>query len=91
MLSAHMLAQTLGIIGAQGLLALGDAGNAALFIGVSILVSISFAPILLSVQPASSQSPDRAPAWPPVSGTGKSLSRAIHVMTERTVLDGEDR
>ncbi|SNT71620.1 hypothetical protein SAMN05444959_102129 [Paracoccus seriniphilus] len=62
MLSAHMLAQTLGIIGAQGLLALGDAGNAALFIGASILVSISFAPILLSVQPTSWQSPDRAPA-----------------------------
>lgn len=52
MLSAYMLAQTLGIIGAQGLLTLGDAANAALFIGASILVSISFAPILLSVQPA---------------------------------------
>lgn len=52
MLSAYMLAQTLGIIAAQGLLTLGDAGNAALFIGASILVSISFAPILLSVQPA---------------------------------------
>lgn len=52
MLSAYMLAQTLGIIGAQGLLTLGDAGNAALFIGASILVSISFAPILLSIQPA---------------------------------------
>ena len=52
MLSAYMLAQTLGIIGAQGLLTLGDAGNSALFIGASILVSISFAPILLSIQPA---------------------------------------
>jgi MFS family permease len=52
MLSAYMLAQTLGIIAAQGVLTLGDAGNAALFIGASILVSISFAPILLSVQPA---------------------------------------
>ncbi|MEO1189578.1 MAG: MFS transporter, partial [Pseudomonadota bacterium] len=52
MLSAYMVAQTLGIIGAQGLLTLGDAANAALFIGASILVSISFAPILLSVQPA---------------------------------------
>lgn len=52
MLSAYMLAQTIGIIAAQGLLTLGDAGNAALFIGASILVSISFAPILLSVQPA---------------------------------------
>ena len=50
-LSAYMIAQTLGIIGAQGLLTLGDAATSALFIGASILVSISFAPILLSVTP----------------------------------------
>src|SRR6056297_2217279 len=50
-LSAYMIAQTLGIIGAQGLLTLGDAGTSALFIAASILVSISFAPILLSVTP----------------------------------------
>ncbi|WP_209424434.1 MFS transporter [Pararhodobacter sp. SW119] len=50
-LSAYMIAQTLGIIGAQGLLTLGDAGNATLFIGASILVSISFGPILLSAVP----------------------------------------
>ncbi|SHL73805.1 Predicted arabinose efflux permease, MFS family [Roseovarius marisflavi] len=50
-LSAYMIAQTLGIIGAQGLLTLGDAGTSALFIGASILVSISFAPILLSATP----------------------------------------
>ena len=48
-LSAYMIAQTLGIIGAQGLLAMGDAATAGLFIVASILVSISFAPILLSV------------------------------------------
>jgi len=48
-LSAYMIAQTLGIIGAQGLLTLGDAATPVLFIGASILVSISFAPILLSV------------------------------------------
>lgn len=47
-----MIAQTLGIIGAQGLLTLGDAATAVLFIGASILVSISFAPILLSAAPA---------------------------------------
>ena len=51
-LSAYMIAQTLGIIGAQGLLTLGDAGTSVLFIAASILVSISFAPILLSVTPA---------------------------------------
>ncbi|MEX5728736.1 MFS family permease [Rhodovulum iodosum] len=50
-LSAYMMAQTLGIIGAQGLLTLGDAATAGLFIGASILVSISFAPILLSATP----------------------------------------
>jgi MFS family permease len=48
LLSAYMIAQTLGIIGAQGLLAMGDAGTSALFIVASILVSVSFAPILLS-------------------------------------------
>src|SRR6056297_138208 len=51
LLSAYMIAQTVGIIGAQGLLTLGDAATSALFIGASILVSISFAPILLSVTP----------------------------------------
>ncbi len=50
-LSAYMIAQTLGIIGAQGLLTLGDAASAVLFIGASILVSISFGPILLTVSP----------------------------------------
>jgi MFS family permease len=51
-LSAYMMAQTLGLIGAQGLLSLGDAGTSVLFICASILVSISFAPILLSVAAA---------------------------------------
>ncbi len=47
-LSAYMIAQTLGIIGAQGLLTLGDPQTSVLFICASILVSVSFAPILLS-------------------------------------------
>jgi MFS family permease len=50
-LSAYMIAQTLGIIGAQGLLTLGDAAEAVLFIDASILVSVSFGPILLSATP----------------------------------------
>lgn len=50
-LAAYMIAQTLGIIGAQALLNLGDAASSALFIGASICVSISFAPILLAVSP----------------------------------------
>ena len=48
-LSIYMIAQTLGMISAQGLLMLGDAGTASLFIVASILVSISFGPILLSI------------------------------------------
>ena len=51
-LSAYMIAQTLGIIGAQYLLTLGDAATSILFICASILVSISFAPILLTAAPA---------------------------------------
>ena len=50
-LAAYMIAQTLGIIGAQGLLTLGDAANSVLFIVASILVSLAFAPILLSATP----------------------------------------
>ncbi|OWU81146.1 MFS transporter [Phaeobacter sp. 22II1-1F12B] len=50
-LAAYMIAQTLGIIGAQALLNLGDAASSALFIGASIFVSVSFAPILLSISP----------------------------------------
>ncbi|MFD1343337.1 MFS transporter [Litorisediminicola beolgyonensis] len=58
-LSAYMIAQSVGIIGAQGLLTLGDAATSALFIGASILVSISFAPILLSVTPTPAASVTR--------------------------------
>jgi MFS family permease len=50
-LSAYMIAQTLGIIAAQGLLTLGDPGASTLFIAASILVSVAFAPILLSATP----------------------------------------
>ncbi|MDG4650329.1 MFS transporter [Roseibacterium sp. SDUM158017] len=62
-LSAYMIAQTLGIIGAQGLLVLGDAGTSALFIGASILVSISFAPILLSATPVPAVEVARPMPW----------------------------
>lgn len=50
-LSLYMIAQTLGMISAQGLLVLGDANTSSLFIVASILVSISFGPILLTVSP----------------------------------------
>ncbi|MEM1362419.1 MAG: MFS transporter [Pseudomonadota bacterium] len=50
-LSLYMIVQTSGIVAAQGLLATGDAAGFVIFIIPSVLVSISFAPILLSVQP----------------------------------------
>jgi MFS family permease len=50
-LSAYMIAQTSGIIAAQGLMNLGGAEGYLLFVVPSILVSLSFAPILLSASP----------------------------------------
>jgi len=50
-LSAYMIAQTLGVIGAQWLLTFGAAATSVLFIVASILVSLSFGPILLSATP----------------------------------------
>ena len=50
-LSLYMIVQMIGIVAAQGVLALGDPGSYSLFIIISILVSISFAPILLSISP----------------------------------------
>jgi MFS family permease len=51
-LSLYMIVQMVGIVSAQGVLALGDPNGYSLFIIISILVSISFAPILLSISPA---------------------------------------
>ncbi|MFD1912474.1 MFS transporter [Halodurantibacterium flavum] len=51
-LSAYMIVQMIGIIGAQGLMNVGDAGGYLLFVLPSVLVSIAFTPILLSVSPA---------------------------------------
>ncbi len=50
-LSLYMIVQMIGIIAAQGLLLVGDPSGFILFIIPSVLVSISFAPILLSVSP----------------------------------------
>ncbi len=50
-LSVYMLAQMSGIVVAQGILGFGDASGYTLFIIPSVLVSLAFAPILLSVQP----------------------------------------
>lgn len=50
-LSLYMIVQMVGIIAAQGLLNVPDASGFLLFIIPSVLVSISFAPILLSISP----------------------------------------
>lgn len=50
-LSLYMIVQMLGIVTAQALLIVADPGGFILFIIPSVLVSISFAPILLSVSP----------------------------------------
>ncbi len=50
-LSVYMIVQMGGIILAQYVLTLGDAAGYVLFIIPSVLVSLSFAPILLSVSP----------------------------------------
>lgn len=51
-LSLYVIVQMLGIVTAQGILSLGDPAGYGLFVVISVLVSISFAPILLSVSPA---------------------------------------
>ncbi|MBY6200015.1 MFS transporter [Maritalea mobilis] len=50
-LSAYMLVQMLGFVAAQGILSAGDPSGWLLFVIPSILVSLSFAPILLSATP----------------------------------------
>lgn len=51
-MSIYGVVMMLGFVIAQSLVATGDAGGFLLFILPSILVSVSFAPILLSVTPA---------------------------------------
>ncbi|MCW1954304.1 MFS transporter [uncultured Lentibacter sp.] len=50
-LSLYMIMQMLGIIIAQALLLVADPAGYVLFVIISVLVSVSFAPILLSVSP----------------------------------------
>ncbi|TCM83393.1 MFS transporter [Rhodovulum steppense] len=50
-LSLYMITQMAGIVSAQGLILTADPAGFILFIIPSVLVSISFAPILLSVSP----------------------------------------
>jgi MFS family permease len=50
-LSAYALVQMVGLVGAQAILSAGDPSGFILFIIPSILVSLSFAPILLAATP----------------------------------------
>ena len=50
-LSLYLIVQMIGIIAAQGLVLTADPGGFVLFILPSVLVSLSFAPILLSITP----------------------------------------
>lgn len=51
-LSLYLIVQMVGIIAAQGLLNVADPGGYELFVIMSVLVSVSFAPILLAATPA---------------------------------------
>ena len=51
-LSLYMIVQMLGIIAAQGLMNLADPAGFMLFVIPSVLVSLAFTPILLSISPA---------------------------------------
>ncbi len=51
-LSAYMIVQAIGIIGAQLLMNTGDPSGYFLFVIPSVLVSVAFTPILLSAAPA---------------------------------------
>ncbi|MBO9476824.1 MFS transporter [Shimia sp. R11_0] len=50
-LSLYMIVQMIGIVSAQGMMTVPDATGFLLFVIPSVLVSISFAPILLSISP----------------------------------------
>jgi MFS family permease len=63
-LSLYMIVQMLGIISAQAMMNLADPAGFMLFVIPSVLVSLAFAPILLSVAPA------------PVFDTTKAMSLA---------------
>lgn len=51
-LSSYLIVQMLGIIAAQAFVNLADPSGYTLFVVISVLVSVSFAPILLSVSAA---------------------------------------
>lgn len=50
-LSLYMIVQMIGIVSAQALLLVGDPAGYETFVIASVLISVSFAPILLSISP----------------------------------------
>ncbi|SLN09729.1 putative MFS-type transporter YcaD [Roseovarius litorisediminis] len=50
-LSLYMIMQMIGIVSAQGVMVLADPSGYVLFVIPSVLVSLAFAPILLSISP----------------------------------------
>ncbi len=50
-LSLYMIVQMVGVVSAQALLLVGDPAGYEVFVIASVLISISFAPILLSISP----------------------------------------
>jgi MFS family permease len=50
-LSLYMIVQTVGIVTAQALMLVGDPAGYETFVIASIVISVSFAPILLSISP----------------------------------------
>jgi MFS family permease len=50
-LSLYMIVQMVGVVSAQALLLVGDPAGYETFVIASVLISISFAPILLSISP----------------------------------------
>lgn len=50
-LSLYMMVQMIGIVSAQGLLLVGDPAGYETFVIASVLISVSFGPILLSISP----------------------------------------
>jgi len=50
-LSLYMIVQMVGIVSAQGLLLVGDPSGYETFVLASVVISISFGPILLSISP----------------------------------------
>ncbi|MEP2717255.1 MFS transporter [Pseudophaeobacter sp.] len=50
-LSLYMIVQTIGIVTAQALMLVGDPAGYETFVIASVVISVSFAPILLSISP----------------------------------------